>query len=221
MYKVKDLTGQKFGRLTVIERDTSAKKGRSKWICKCDCGKTISVYKNHLTSGHTSSCGCAKAGVNLKDITGQRFGRLVALERTDQKSGNVYIYKCHCDCGKICYVSGAHLRSGDTVSCGCYASDIHQKSFSTAKKERKKSYVYGTDIAQISNMRTPRNNTSGYRGVNWDNSVKTWKAYIVFQGKRYYLGSSRDIEVAISYRKAAEKEIYRNFLEWYYRNLKK
>lgn len=219
MNKDNDLTGQKFGRLTAIKRDISAPKGRAKWICQCECGNIVSVYRNHLLSGGTKSCGCAKKGVNLKDITGQKFGRLTAIERTEKKSGNAYIYKCLCDCGNICYVSGTHLRKGDTLSCGCYASDIRRKSFSVAKDKRKNSYVDGTDLMQISgNMQ--KNNTSGHKGVSWDKSVKLWKAYITFKGKRYYLGSSSNIDHAIELRKVAEKEIFGNFLEWYKKTTK-
>lgn len=52
-----DLTGQKFGKLTVVYRDESCK-NYTKWVCKCDCGNTISVTRNNLISGHTNSCGC-------------------------------------------------------------------------------------------------------------------------------------------------------------------
>ena len=52
-----DLTGQKFGKLTVITRDES-RKGRAYWICKCECGNTTVVPSCDLRSGHTQSCGC-------------------------------------------------------------------------------------------------------------------------------------------------------------------
>jgi hypothetical protein len=54
-----DLTGQKFGRLTVIER---ANKG-SRWLCTCDCGGTNTVKASLLLSGNTKSCGCLKRSV--------------------------------------------------------------------------------------------------------------------------------------------------------------
>jgi hypothetical protein len=59
MGKFVDLTGQVFGRLTVIEkakqRDAS---GRILWRCKCNCGKETFVITNLLKKGHTKSCGC-------------------------------------------------------------------------------------------------------------------------------------------------------------------
>lgn len=56
--KLIDLRGQKFGRLTVIERAENAKCGEARWLCKCACGKEVVVFGNALRSGNTSSCGC-------------------------------------------------------------------------------------------------------------------------------------------------------------------
>lgn len=52
-----DLTGRKFGRLTVISRAESKDKN-SRWLCKCDCGNTTIVRAPNLKSGGTLSCGC-------------------------------------------------------------------------------------------------------------------------------------------------------------------
>lgn len=58
----KDLTGQKFNRLTVVEylgsRKNASGKTRGVWLCQCDCGNTCEVDTSHLTTGHTTSCGC-------------------------------------------------------------------------------------------------------------------------------------------------------------------
>lgn len=65
--RIEDLTGKKFGRLTVIERDVKRdfeqyKNGKNgvHWLCKCDCGnpKILSITGYQLKSGHTQSCGC-------------------------------------------------------------------------------------------------------------------------------------------------------------------
>lgn len=60
MGKYVDLTGQKFGRLTVIERVGTDKHGGSLWLCRCDCGRGIEkiTTQNHLQSGDCKSCGC-------------------------------------------------------------------------------------------------------------------------------------------------------------------
>ena len=52
-----DLTGQRFGRLIVIER-CSSKDGHAAWLCQCDCGQKTTVNGRYLRSGATQSCGC-------------------------------------------------------------------------------------------------------------------------------------------------------------------
>lgn len=55
--KLIDLTGKKFGKLTVIKKEKS-KNNHTMWLCKCDCGKEKIVGGNELKSGNTKSCGC-------------------------------------------------------------------------------------------------------------------------------------------------------------------
>ena len=64
-----DLTGQRFGRLTVLER-AGSRSGNSVWLCKCDCGVEKSILRSHLISGSTKSCGClAKQSVGERSKT--------------------------------------------------------------------------------------------------------------------------------------------------------
>lgn len=59
--RVKDETGNVYGRLTVIKRDGCDNSGAAKWLCKCECGKTVSVRGIALRKGTTRSCGCYSA----------------------------------------------------------------------------------------------------------------------------------------------------------------
>lgn len=65
MRKLIDLTGQRFGRLVVLERAGSGKDGGALWSCVCDCGKKTTVTSRNLCRGHTQSCGCL--GRELRD----------------------------------------------------------------------------------------------------------------------------------------------------------
>lgn len=61
MSKLIDLTGQRFGRLTVVSRTENTPQGKARWDCQCECGKKASgVIGTHLRSGHTISCGCVQ-----------------------------------------------------------------------------------------------------------------------------------------------------------------
>lgn len=54
-----DMTGQKFGKLTVIRRNyPNARDGHQKWLCKCECGIEKAINRSSLMSGNTKSCGC-------------------------------------------------------------------------------------------------------------------------------------------------------------------
>ncbi len=116
-----DITGQRFGRLTVRK---PTKKYRRKyyifWECLCDCGKTVFVTSNDLQTGNTKACGCLVGKAHTKNLTGQRFGRLVALNPTSRRScdGSI-VWKLRCDCGRIVFTNVNSLNSGHTKSCGC------------------------------------------------------------------------------------------------------
>lgn len=53
-----DETGKRYGRLTVLSRADNTKHGLARWVCRCDCGNTVTVIGNHLRRGDTLSCGC-------------------------------------------------------------------------------------------------------------------------------------------------------------------
>jgi len=52
--KINVTAGDRFSNLVLVSQDVDARK----WVCKCDCGKTVSVWLSHIKSGHTRSCGC-------------------------------------------------------------------------------------------------------------------------------------------------------------------
>ena len=58
MSKINDLTGQRFNRLTVMKQYGRTEDQHVLWLCKCECGGTITATGKSLKSGHTQSCGC-------------------------------------------------------------------------------------------------------------------------------------------------------------------
>lgn len=73
-----DLSGQRFGRLTVIERAENSKGGKAQWLCKCDCGNETIVAGDKLRKKHSKSCGCLRSIITKasKTIHGGRKTRL-------------------------------------------------------------------------------------------------------------------------------------------------
>lgn len=120
MTKLKDLSGQKFGRLTVIKLNPRLIKGRASWLCRCDCGTIKSIKSQRLINGTTRSCGCLK----VKDLVGRRFGRLtvICFDRVDANQQARWL--CRCDCGTEKSIIGANLSFGTSKSCGCLQKEI-------------------------------------------------------------------------------------------------
>ena len=134
-----DLTGKKFGRVLVLDRDydyaknNNLKTTNAYWHCVCDCGTHFSTQGRSLREGKTKSCGCLQkekvSKLNYKDITGQTFGFWTVTGRSNKKDADgCYYWYCNCKCGtKNVEVSGKLLRMGITQSCGCLRSRGEEK----------------------------------------------------------------------------------------------
>ena len=69
MSNIVDLTGQRFGRLTVLRRNGDDGHHHSVWLYRCDCGNTTNVSIGHLRTGHTKSCGCYQHQIDIEANT--------------------------------------------------------------------------------------------------------------------------------------------------------
>lgn len=113
-----DLTNRKFGRLTVLER-IKERLQDARWRCLCDCGNEHSVSSGNLLNGSIQSCGCYKHDLMTKDISGERFGKLVAVQPVGRDKNRQQLWECRCDCGNTKIATATSLRTGTTSSCGC------------------------------------------------------------------------------------------------------
>lgn len=121
-----DLTGQKFGRLTVIEFDHK-ESGHKYYRCKCECGNEHIASACNLRSGAIKSCGCLKKETDKQgkslDLTGQKFGKLTAIKYDHKSKGKIY-WLCECECGNTHVAAVSNLTSGKTKSCGCLRESV-------------------------------------------------------------------------------------------------
>lgn len=139
--KSNNLVNQTFGYLTVIAKSNRrSSNGSIYWICKCDCGrpnclKQKEIIGQHLKTGRTISCGAVGAenlnngrGLNFKDLTNQRFGKLTVIKRVENKIINnspKVQWLCKCDCGRESIVLADNLKNGNTKSCGYCGNNSH------------------------------------------------------------------------------------------------
>lgn len=102
----KNLVGQKFGMLTVIDELGD------KVLCRCDCGTEKIAARKNVMRGQVSTCGGTVHRV--KSVVGKRFGRLTVIKEL----GNQKIL-CRCDCGTEKIINKSNVTSGKVISCGC------------------------------------------------------------------------------------------------------
>lgn len=135
-----DMTGQRFGKLTVIERtDERTNNGSVIYKCQCDCGNVANISAQCLTRrDYTTSCGCARGN----DLTDKKFHRLTIIKRVENK-GNRRMWLCKCDCGNEAVVSAHQLTSGKTCSCGCHHREQTSKASIIHGASRGNNRLYG------------------------------------------------------------------------------
>ena len=100
-----------------------------------------------------------------KDISGQRFGRLVAIEPIGRAKGGYIAWRCKCDCGNEIVSSLKYLGHG-TSSCGCLASELSSKRAKTHGKSCSRIYkVHRTMMMRCYNPNTHEYENYGGRGI--------------------------------------------------------
>lgn len=204
---VRDIADQRFGKLTAVRRTDQIKHGSAVWLCRCDCGKETTVSEYSLVSGRTKSCGCIKS----PDRTGERFGSLVVVGRSDKRGKRgkrtVPLWECRCDCGATVYRAMDSLTTNKNCSC---KNCLDQSK--TKEMRRYAGFCEGTQISKISDMTPTAANTSGVRGVSFDTHSGQWVARLKFKRRTYYLGSYAKLEDAAKARARAEEDIFETYL---------
>lgn len=134
MSKLIDITGQTFYEWTVLKRGESTADGRTRWLCRCSCGKEKLITSYDLRNGKHKSCGHSTSknkevikkeqkpkkdvptrGNGFIDITGQKFGEWTVLEYVGERK-----WLCRCSCGKEEVKRSNSIRTGKSKSCGHY-----------------------------------------------------------------------------------------------------
>jgi hypothetical protein len=231
MVKVrKDLTGQKFGKLTVLYQTndyiTSDKKHRAMWHCICDCDEhnEVDVVDYHLKNGDTISCGCYKRqrlGIESKQYNKYKVINDITIIYTN-KNEEVWVdtksYFENPTIREICwcinrngYVVGRDCKKGKVVSLhdiimqpdvlnGEEVDHIYGDKWDN--RTSKLRIVSPTQNNQNKGLKS--NNTSGYTGVYWNIQRNKWYAQITVDKRTVSLGYFCNKADAIKARKEAE-----------------
>ena len=155
---------EKHGRLSVIRHAGTGHAPRF-YLFACDCGVEKIASITDVRRGMIASCGCQKRenaaamrglrGSMINDLTGQRFGMLLVTRRAENNRHGCAVWHCVCDCGTSKAISGNHLVTGNTASCGCAYRD-KKAVRPAAARARSNAYVknrYRTDVRYSVNRR--------------------------------------------------------------------
>lgn len=229
MPKAQDLTGQVFGRLTVVSLGTPyvSPKGTKyrRWLCKCECGNTTEVRPYALKQGSTTSCGCVHKEVSAKNATTHGLGT----------SG--YLYRAWCEMKQRCYNPNKsnceHYKTKGIIVSPLWINDYQAfhnyveanlgerpEGYSLDRINNNGNYEPGnirwaSKATQRQNQsdhkKLPKNNSSGTKGVYYRASKDRYEVYFNHsKTDKEYLGSSKSYEEAVAIRKEAEDKYYSN-----------
>lgn len=168
-----DITGKRYGMLTVVSLAGKDKHGALLWNCKCDCGTEKVIVGNSLKSGATVSCGCKKSKIH----SGDRFGRLTAVESVREGKNTFWI--CKCDCGNTVKVFCGNLRRGNSLSCGCLARELTSQSSKTHGRSDTRLYGIWTGMKQ--RCYNPHVRSFRYYGEQGIGVCEAWQDYQPFE----------------------------------------
>lgn len=181
-----DLTGQKYGMLTVLRRGADVSVGNGKkrttWACLCDCGGDFNVKGNALRTGATQSCGCQSRGPQAIDMTGQKFTRLTVLGRGPnviRPCGKIVVrWNCVCDCGNTKLVRSQQLTGGKTASCGCLRREVSRARTTTHGLKNRPEYIVWKGMRQRCN--NPNAEKADYYGDRGIRICDRWDDFALF-----------------------------------------
>lgn len=148
MAKFNDLSGQQFGKWTVLHRDLEKTRPIT-FICKCECGNIKSINSQNILRGLSSQCMDCQAISKSQDLIGKRFNSLLVL--SVEKVNGKCSAKVKCDCGIERYLSPALIKSGTYKSCGQCSLNRTKKKYPYLYGQVEKTYGYLTIIEKISN----------------------------------------------------------------------
>ncbi len=208
MGKLKDLTGNVYGRLTVISRapDKLYENGRRKsfWNCLCSCGEPKIIAGDNLKQGDTKSCGCfnmevlkAKADPLRKEFPMEWQSHRGMIDRVSRVAKYKELGMCESWRDFSVFLSDM----------GCRPSKQHTIDRIDTKAGYCPSNCRWADKStQAYNSKLPSNNNTGRVGVSPLRGK--YQAYISYEGVNIYLGVFEEIQDAIDARVKAEIKYY-------------
>lgn len=225
---LKDETGNKYGKLTVIRRCKEKETGNgAKWLCNCDCGNdNIVVTGGNLRSGNVTSCGCNKKEYTERYIKQNKEQHKTSYENKGDYilcttyDGNEFIIDCD-DYQKIKNYTWRASSNGYIITTKNRKNILlHRLIMNPSdnlivdhinhnkKDNRKKNLRICTMSNNNMNKSKLSSNTSGVTGVTWNENSGCWVSQIGLNNNMIILGYNTNFDEAVKLRKEAEEKYF-------------
>lgn len=164
---MRDLTGQRFGDLEVIEIAGKTPRGAVTWRCKCHrCGSEVIIPGQQMTNKRSPQidCGCRKRE-KLADLPSGQYGGIYVIEKTENRYlGGDTMYRCRClACGKEFELPKCSVKD-KPKSCGCLRYSVNDfKAMSDAGVAA--NIVNGANLNCVFKQEATKKSKTGVRGV--------------------------------------------------------
>ena len=222
MGKVKDLTGQRFGRLIAVQKAGNDKRGQTIWLCRCDCGRYKEVKIGALTSGAIQSCGCLRSEMSRNTHAKYHHKRLTSILQSmktrcynpNRQSSKYYYEKGIGVCDEWMDKRKGHDNFVIWALENGYSDDLTLDRIDCTKGYSPENCRWVSQSVQSFN-RSQQASKTGVRGVYYKrkNGLRKYEVYISKDNKRVYLGSCSTIEEAKEMRQTAELKYYGQVLD--------
>lgn len=210
MARFTDLTGKKFGRLTVVSR-ADTKGGSARWNCVCECGGEKLVYSSSLNSGRTTSCGCYMREVAREKRTHGSYSNpeytnwVGMMQRCTNPNASHYPAYGGRENNPVTVCERWKDFSNFLTDMGPRPSSSHSIDRIDNNKGYSPDNCRWASVQEQARNKRPRTK-SGMRGVY--QQANSWVVQINTDGVRHYLGSFVTLEDAVVARKAAEEKYW-------------
>lgn len=210
MARVKDLTGQRFGKLTVVKQAGRDPRGNVLWMCRCDCGKQHITRGYSLQSGNVTSCTKCPNQYILEEgrVRGVlNNGEEFLFDSEDYEDVSQHVWSSDASDGyAVTRINGKVLSLHRFIL--AHYQELEELEVDHINREKldcRKSNLRTCERRQNNyNQGRRKNNTSGYKGVSWNTQASKWQCQIQHNKKNQHLGFYETKEqAALAYNKKA------------------